>query len=64
LIENININSTISCDILIVGGNSAGLLDAIEAHDTGIDVLIISKIKRGNPHTVLTRGSLMQLLVT
>ena len=39
-----NIGSRRSCDVLIIGGGSAGLRAAIEAHDAGADVLIISKI--------------------
>jgi succinate dehydrogenase/fumarate reductase flavoprotein subunit len=35
-----------SCDVLIIGGGSAGLRAAIEAHDAGAQVLIISKSKR------------------
>ena len=30
-----NIDSNRSCDVLIVGGGSAGLRAAIEAHDAG-----------------------------
>lgn len=58
MIENLNINPTILCDILIIGGGSAGLRAAIEAHDAGVNVIIVSKIKKGNPHTVLARGGI------
>jgi succinate dehydrogenase / fumarate reductase, flavoprotein subunit len=51
LIENRNINSINSCDILIIGGGSAGLRAAIEAHDAGINIIIVSKTKKGNPHS-------------
>jgi succinate dehydrogenase / fumarate reductase, flavoprotein subunit len=47
-----------SCDVLIIGGGSAGLRAAIEAHDVGANVLIISKSKRGDPHTTLEEGVL------
>ena len=53
-----NISSIRSCDVLIIGGGSAGLRAAIEAHDAGADVLIISKNKKGDPHTVLARGGI------
>ena len=33
--------SNYSCDVLIIGGGSAGLRAAIEAHDAGANVLII-----------------------
>ena len=38
-----NIGSKRLCDVLIIGGGSAGLRAAIEAHDAGAHVLIISK---------------------
>jgi succinate dehydrogenase / fumarate reductase, flavoprotein subunit len=41
------------CDVLIIGGGSAGLRAAIEAHDAGVNVLIISKSEKGDPHTTL-----------
>jgi succinate dehydrogenase/fumarate reductase flavoprotein subunit len=53
-----------SCDVLIIGGGSAGLRAAIEAHDAGARVLIISKSKKGDPHTVLARGGINAALGT
>lgn len=52
------------CDVLIIGGGSAGLRAAIEAHDAGSQVLIVSKNKRGDPHTVLARGGINAALGT
>ncbi len=62
--KNENIDSTHSVDVLIIGGGSAGLRAAIEAHDAGVNVLIISKSKSGNPHTVLARGGINAALGT
>lgn len=59
-----NIGSKRPCDVLIIGGGSAGLRAAIEAHDAGANVLIISKVKRGDPHTVLARGGINAALGT
>jgi succinate dehydrogenase / fumarate reductase flavoprotein subunit len=56
--------SSRSCDVLIVGGGSAGLRAAIEAHDAGSQVLIVSKNRRGDPHTVLARGGINAALGT
>jgi succinate dehydrogenase / fumarate reductase, flavoprotein subunit len=56
--------SNYSCDVLIIGGGSAGLRAAIEAHDDGANVLIISKSKRGDPHTTLARGGINAALGT
>jgi len=53
-----------SCDVLIIGGGSAGLRAAIEAHDAGAHVLIISKSKKGDPHTILARGRINASLGT
>ena len=53
-----------SCDVLIIGGGSAGLRAAIEAHDAGADVLIISKSRKGDPHTILARGGINAALGT
>ena len=42
--------SIISCDVLIIGSGSAGLRSAIEAHDSGVEnVLIISQSRKGDP---------------
>ena len=49
----------ISCDVLIIGGGSEVLQSAIQRfHEEGLNVLIISKSKKGNPHTVPARGGI------
>ena len=52
------------CDVLIIGSGSAGLRAAIEAHDAGAHVLIVSKSIEGDPHTVLARGGINAALGT
>jgi succinate dehydrogenase/fumarate reductase flavoprotein subunit len=42
----------VSSDILVIGGGGAGLRAAIGAHNSGVDVLIISKSNKGDPPTV------------
>ena len=65
LIKNTHIKSIFSCDVLIIGGGSAGLRSAIEAHDSGVEnVLIISQSRKGDPHTVLARGGINAALGT
>jgi succinate dehydrogenase / fumarate reductase flavoprotein subunit len=54
----------VSCDILVIGGGGAGLRAAIGAHDSGADVLIISKSQKGDPHTVLATGGINGALAT
>jgi succinate dehydrogenase flavoprotein subunit len=64
LTKNMNKGYKRSCDVLIIGGGSAGLRAAIEAHDAGAHVLIISKSRKGDPHTVLARGGINAALGT
>ena len=54
----------VSCDILVIGGGGAGLRAAIVAHDSGADVLIVSKSSKGDPHTVLATGGINGALAT
>jgi len=53
-----------TCDVLIIGGGSAGLRAAIEAYDAGAQVLIISKGKKDDPHTTQARGGINAALGT
>src|ERR687898_2738059 len=62
--QNMKKQSNLSCDVLIIGSGSAGLRAAIEAHDAGAHVLIISRSKKGDPHTVLARGGINAALGT
>jgi succinate dehydrogenase / fumarate reductase flavoprotein subunit len=62
--SNDNKLSSRSCDVLVLGAGSAGLRAAIEAHDAGSQVLIVSKSRRGDPHTVLARGGINAALGT
>src|SRR5215212_9390009 len=62
--ENIKQQSNCLCDVLIIGSGSAGLRAAIEAHDSGAHVLIVSKSRKGDPHTVLARGGINAALGT
>jgi succinate dehydrogenase / fumarate reductase flavoprotein subunit len=56
--------SNFSCDVLIIGSGAAGLRAAIEAHDVGAGVLIISKSTKGDPYTALARGGINAALGT
>src|SRR5215204_2686802 len=62
--EHMKKQSNYTCDVLIIGGGSAGLRAAIEAHDAGANVIIISRSKRGDPHTTLARGGINAALGT
>lgn len=52
------------CDVLIIGSGSAGLRAAIEAYDCGSHVLVVSKSRSKDPHTVLARGGINAALAT
>lgn len=56
--ESIKNQPNRSCDVLIIGGGSAGLRAAIEAYDAGAHVILISKSTSGDPHTTLARGGI------
>jgi succinate dehydrogenase/fumarate reductase flavoprotein subunit len=58
MIENNGSKTNYFYDVIVIGGGSAGLRAAIEAHDNGSVVLLISKSKQGDPHTVLARGGI------
>src|SRR5215210_6747364 len=62
--EHMKKPSNYSCDVLIIGGGSAGLRAAIGAHDASANVTIISRSKRGDPHTTLARGGINAALGT
>src|SRR5918996_3656114 len=56
--------SNFYCGVLIIGSGSAGLRAAIEAKDRGAQVIIVSKSKSNEPHTVLARGGINAALGT
>ena len=62
--ENNSSQTNYFYDVIVIGGGSAGLRAAIEAHDNGSLVLLISKSKQGDPHTVLARGGINAALGT
>ena len=44
--ETMDVKKNMNCDILVVGGGNAGLVAAIEAKNTGAQVLLIEKARR------------------
>jgi succinate dehydrogenase / fumarate reductase flavoprotein subunit len=53
---------TVTCDVLIIGAGGAGLRAAIEAHDRGVNTLIVCKSLLGKAHTVMAEGGIAAAL--
>ncbi|MCK4988610.1 MAG: FAD-binding protein, partial [Desulfobacterales bacterium] len=48
----------VSCDVLVIGGGGAGLRAAIEARETGADVLLVSKARAGYANnTIISKAT-------
>lgn len=45
-------------DVLIVGGGGAGASAAIEAHNGGADVMIVTKLRIGDANTMMAEGGI------
>lgn len=45
-------------DVLIIGAGGAGCAAAIEAHEAGADVLIITKLRIGDANTMMAEGGI------
>ena len=56
--EDIYFMNEIKTDVLIIGAGGAGLRAAIEAHDAGAEVLVLSKSILGKAHTVMAEGGI------
>ncbi|MFQ5621043.1 MAG: FAD-dependent oxidoreductase, partial [Candidatus Nanoarchaeia archaeon] len=52
----------ITTDVAIVGSGGAGLRAAIEAHDNGANVLVLSKSMHRKAHTVMAEGGIAAAL--
>lgn len=45
-------------DVLIIGGGGAGASAAIEAHESGADVMIVTKLRIGDANTMMAEGGI------
>ncbi len=45
-------------DVLIIGGGGAGAAAAIEAHEAGAEVMIVTKLRFGDSNTVMAEGGI------
>ena len=42
-----------TCDVLVIGGGGAGASAAIEAHESGADVMVVTKLRMGDANTMM-----------
>jgi succinate dehydrogenase/fumarate reductase flavoprotein subunit len=61
LIKNVDIDLAsvdYDVDILIIGGGGAGASAAIEAHENGANVMIVTKLRMGDANTMMAEGGI------
>ncbi len=46
------------CDVLVIGGGGAGSSAAIEAHEAGADVMMVTKLRIGDANTMMAEGGI------
>ncbi len=57
--EDIDLNDiTYDVDVLVIGGGGAGSSAAIEAHEAGANVMIVTKLRIGDANTMMAEGGI------
>lgn len=57
--ENIDLNKIdYDVDVLVIGGGGAGASAAIEAHEAGANVMIVTKLRIGDANTMMAEGGI------
>ena len=51
-------NPDYETDVLIIGGGGAGASAAIEAHEAGADVMVVTKLRMGDANTMMAEGGI------
>ena len=51
-------NPAYDVDVLVIGGGGAGASAAIEAHEAGADVMIVTKLRIGDANTMMAEGGI------
>ena len=46
------------CDVLVIGGGGAGASAAIEAHEAGANVMLVTKLRMGDANTMMAEGGI------
>ena len=47
-----------TCDVLVIGGGGAGASAAIEAHEGGANVMVVTKLRMGDANTMMAEGGI------
>ncbi|MGN0621062.1 MAG: FAD-dependent oxidoreductase [Porcipelethomonas sp.] len=59
LTDEVDINKVdYDVDVLVIGGGGAGSSAAIEAHEAGADVMIVTKLRIGDANTMMAEGGI------
>lgn len=57
--EHVDLNKVdYDVDVLVIGGGGAGASAAIEAHEAGADVMIVTKLRIGDANTMMAEGGI------
>ncbi len=57
--DSVNLeNIDYDVDVLVIGGGGAGTAAAIEAHEAGADVMIVTKLRMGDANTMMAEGGI------
>jgi len=60
-IKNLNIDLSkidYDVDVLVIGGGGAGASAAVEAHELGVNVMIVTKLRIGDANTMMAEGGI------
>ena len=57
--ESVDLNAPdYECDVLVIGGGGAGASAAIEAHEAGAKVMVVTKLRMGDANTMMAEGGI------
>ena len=57
--DSVNLDSPdYETDVLVIGGGGAGASAAIEAHEAGADVMVVTKLRMGDANTMMAEGGI------
>ena len=60
-VENLDIDLSVvdyDLDVLVIGGGGSGASAAIEAHESGANVMIVTKLRLGDANTMMAEGGI------